>query len=468
MRSTIRKFLILTVSSIFAVAGFFGLFVHQDAAEGAGGDVYLLRVEDTISAVKARVIARAVAVASESDAELLVIELDTPGGLYDSTRDIVETLLESEVPVVVFVAPRGAQAGSAGTFITAAANIAAMAPGSNIGAATPVSGSGEDIGETLADKVTNDAAALIRAIADERNRDADALEATVRTAASYTANEALEAGIIDLLADDLEHLMEQLDGTVVVTTTGEHTLELADIEVVPVKMQWRERFVDFLANPNIAFLLLSLGTLGLVFELMTPGLFGPGIAGIICLGLGFLALGNLPFNWAGIGFIVLAVVLAILEIFVSGFGALGIGAVVSFIVGGLLLFGGFGGGDIPANFPDVAVSPWVLVGIGGFFAIGAGYLAFEAIASRMGWRRAAAPSGGDGRSSPAGLVGQTGLVTSALRPRGIVSLGAETWTGVAGDGSTIPEGRQVRVVGADGLLLTVEEVGPAASIEGQE
>ncbi len=472
MRVAKPNALILALCLAFVGLGFVSLFVHHRGAAAQSSTVMLLRIEDTINPIKARVIARAAATASEADAELLVIELDTPGGLYGSTRDIVETLLESPVPVAVFVSPRGAQAGSAGTFITAAAHIAAMAPGSNIGAATPVSGSGEDIGETLADKVTNDAAALIRSIAEERGRNPDPLEQTVRTAASYSATEALDEGIIDLLADDLNDLLTKLDGQVVTTVDGERELDLTGSQVEPLKMQWRERFVDFIANPNIAFLLISLGSLGLIFELMTPGTIGPGIAGIICLGLGFLALGNLPFNWAGIAFIVLAVVLAALEIFVSGFGALGIGAVVSLIIGGVLLFGSFGGGSVPVGFPDVSVNPWVLVGVGGFFALIAGYLAFEAVMSRVQGRRAAVAgtphSDSDGRSETGRLVGATGTVTSALRPRGVVSLGDETWTAMSSDGLTVPAGRRIRVVGASGLVLTVEVIGGAQSVEGQE
>ena len=472
MRVAKPNTLILVLCLAFVGLGFVSLFVHHRGAAAQSSTVMLLRIEDTINPIKARVIARAAATASEADAELLVIELDTPGGLYGSTRDIVETLLESPVPVAVFVSPRGAQAGSAGTFITAAGHIAAMAPGSNIGAATPVSGSGEDIGETLADKVTNDAAALIRSIAEERGRNPDPLEQTVRTAASYSATEALDEGIIDLLADDLNDLLAKLDGQVVTTVDGERELSLTGSQVEPLKMQWRERFVDFIANPNIAFLLISLGSLGLIFELMTPGTIGPGIAGIICLGLGFLALGNLPFNWAGIAFIVLAVVLAALEIFVSGFGALGIGAVVSLIIGGVLLFGSFGGGAVPVGFPDVSINPWVLVGVGGFFALIAGYLAYEAIASRIQGRRPAVAGGvssdSDGRSETGRLVGATGTVTSALRPRGVVSLGDETWTAMSSDGLTVPAGRRIRVVGVSGLVLTVEVIGGAQSVEGQE
>ncbi len=472
VRPVVRRWAVVATCALFICLGMFGLAGPRGFVTAQADTVFNLRIEKTISPVKVRVIRRAVTRANETGAQLLIIGLDTPGGLYDSTREIVEILLGSPVPVAVFVSPRGAQAGSAGTFITAAAHVAAMTPGSNIGAATPVSGTGEEISETLADKVTNDAAALIRAIAEERGRNPDALEETVRSAASYSSSEALEADIIDLIADDIPALLVALDGQTVSTIDGDRTLQVAGAEVQELKMQWRERFVDFISNPNIAFLLLSLGSIGLIIEMLTPGAIGPGIAGIICLGLGFLALGNLPFNWAGVAFILLAIVLAALEIFVSGFGALGIGAAVSLVVGGFLLFGDFGGGRItPPSFPTVSVNRWVLVGVGGVVLSIAGYLAYEVIMSRTGRRLGAGRGGGsgsDGRSSPGSLVGQTGVVTSALQPRGVVALADETWSGVSNDGLTIPEGRRVRVVAVQGLLLTVEaDAGPAA-VEGQE
>ena len=470
----IRRCAVVSLCLALVGLGLFGLFAAHNPAAAQSETVLLARVDDTITPVKARYITRAVARAGDANAELLLIELDTPGGFYDSAREIVATLLESETPVAVFVSPRGARAGSAGAFITAAAHIAAMAPGSNIGAATPVSGSGEDIGETLADKVTNDAAALIRAIAAERGRNADALEQTVRSAASYTANEALDLGVIDLIAGSRTELLAAVHGRVVTTTAGERTLNTDGAELRPLKMQWRERLVDFIANPNIAFLLISIGSLGLVFEMMTPGMIGPGVAGVICLGLGFLALGNLPFNWAGVAFIALAIALAALEIFVSGFGALGVGAVVSLIIGGVLLFGSFGGGSVPVGFPEISVSVWLLAGVGGVLALAAAYLAYEAIMSRLGGRRAATPGSGggfpdsDGRSAAGHLIGQTGLVTSALQPRGIVALHDETWSAVSHDGANIPAGRRVRVVGLEGLALTVAPIGEMPAPEGQE
>ena len=472
VRPHLRRWSVVATCALFICLGLFGLAGPGTRVSAQAETVLNVRVEKTISPVKVRVIKRAVDRANETGAQLLIIGLNTPGGLYGSTREIVEILLGSPVPVTVFVSPRGAQAGSAGTFITAAGHVAAMTPGSNIGAATPVSGSGEEISETLADKVTNDAAALIRAIAEERGRNADALEETVRSAASYSATEALDAGIIDLIADDTPALLAALDGRSIATVSGERTLELADAEVKELKLQWRERFVEFISNPNIAFLLLSLGSIGLIIEMLTPGALGPGIAGIICLGLGFLALGNLPFNWAGVAFILLALVLAALEIFVSGFGALGIGAAVSLVVGGLLLFGDFGGGRIsPPSFPSVSVNRWVLVGVAGALLSVAGYLAYEVIMSRLGRRHSGSRTSGndsDGRSSPGHLLEQTGVVTMPLQPRGVVALGNETWTSISSDGLTIPAGRRVRVVAVDGLVLTVEAMGGPSTVEGQE
>ena len=471
-RPVVRRWAVVAVCALFICLGLFGLAGPGGSVTAQAETVLNVRIEKTINPVKVRVIKRAVDRANETGAQLLIIGLDTPGGLYDSTRDIVEILLGAPTPVAVFVSPRGAQAGSAGTFITAAAHVAAMTPGSNIGAATPVSGSGEEISETLADKVTNDAAALIRSVAEERGRNADALEETVRSAASYSASEALEANVINLIVDDVPELLAALDGGTVTTVAGDQTLQLAGAEVREVKMQWRERFVDFISNPSIAFLLLSLGSLGLVIEMLTPGAIGPGVAGVICLGLGFLALGNLPFNWAGVAFILLAIVLAALEIFVSGFGALGIGAAVSLVIGGLLLFADFGGGRVtPPSFPTVSVNRWVLIGVGGVLLSVAGYLAYEVIMSRTGRRRGGGPGGGsgsDGRSSHRTLIGQTGVVTSALQPRGVVALSDETWSSVSNDGLSIPAGHRVRVVAVDGLLLTVEAEGGPAAIEGQE
>ena len=275
----------------------------------------VINVDGIINGVKHRYISRSIEEAQGTGADLLVIELDTPGGLVDSTRDIVAVLLESPVPVAVYVSPHGARAGSAGTFITAAGHVAAMAPGTNIGAATPVSGTGEALEETLASKVENDAAALIRSIAQERGRNQDALESTVREAASFSANEALELDIIDFVVEDLDHLLRQIDGHRV-ELVGEpegRVLQTENMQLRRLDKNLLEGFLEFISDPNVSFLLLTIGGLGIVFELFSPGLIVPGVTGVICLLLALLAFGNLPVNWAAAAFILLAVILAVLE-----------------------------------------------------------------------------------------------------------------------------------------------------------
>ena len=261
--------------------------------------VLVLNVDGIINSVKVRFISRAIDRAEEDGATLIIIKLDTPGGLLSSTREIVQELLESPVPIAVFVSPRGARAGSAGTFITAAGHFAVMAPGTNIGAATPVSGTGDDLPDTLASKVENDAAALIRSIADERGRNADKLEETVRQAASFTAMEAVELNVVDFIADDVDDLLAKLDGREVVTRSGTRILDTKNLERKDFSKNILENFLEFISDPNVSFILLTIGGLGIVIELFNPGLIAPGVVGAISLLLAFLAIGNLPVNWAG-------------------------------------------------------------------------------------------------------------------------------------------------------------------------
>ena len=404
-----------------------------------------ITVDGIINDVKTRYIERTITLALDNQAELVVIELDTPGGLLSSTRSIVEVLLESPVPVAVYVSPKGARAGSAGTFLTAASHVAVMAPGTNIGAATPVSATGEETEETLASKIENDAAALIRSIAQERGRNEDALERTVREAASFTVSEALELGIIDLIAEDLEDLLTQLDGRSVQISGEDHERVLATrgLDIRRVDKNVLENFLEFISDPNVSFILLTIGGLGIVVELFNPGLIAPGVVGGICLLLAFLALGNLPVNWAGAAFIIMAVLLAVLETQVSGFGILGVGSIVSFVVGGLLLFNQFG--DVSPTLPEVSVSRWLLAGSAGVLAVSVAYVAWEVYRSRRGGREPSHPS----------LIGLAATVTGELDPRGIVQVGNESWTADSQDGNVINVGESVTVVGVDGLILTV-------------
>ena len=432
---TFRILLVLFFAMLLA-----GGLAGQSLARAQASHVLVIKVTGTIDPVKERFISRAIRKAEEDRAVLLVIELDTPGGLFSSTREIVEELLEAPVPVAVYVSPRGARAGSAGTFIAAAGHFAVMAPGSNIGAAAPISGSGKDLDKTLASKVENDAAALIRSIAQVRGRNQDKLEETVRLASSFSAREAVELNVVNFIASDLDDLLLQLDGKVVETTAGPWTLDTRDLDRRRINKNLLENFLDFISDPNISFILLTIGGLGLVIELFNPGLIAPGVVGVIALILAFLALGNLPVNWAGVAFILAAIVLGILEFQVAGFGVLGIGAIVSFIVGGLVLFGG-----ASPTMPSVSVNLWLVGSIAGALSLALLYVVRSIYQSRREGGAATVPA----------LVGATGTVISGLAPRGVVRVGSETWTAVSEDGTVIPVGETVRIVGVDGLILTV-------------
>ena len=413
------------------------------AQEPEGPHAVVINVDGVINSVKDRYIERALEEAQGSGAVVVVIRLDTPGGLLDSTRDIVERLLDSPVPTAVYVSPRGARAGSAGTFITAAANFAVMAPATNIGAATPVSSTGQDLEETLASKVENDAAALIRSIAQERGRNAELLEATVREASSYTAQEAVDGNVVDFIAEDIEDLLSQLHGRTADTPEGVVTLDTTDVATLELDKNLLETILEFLADPNVSFLLLTIGGLGIIIELFNPGLIAPVVVGVIFLILAFVALGNLPVNWAGVALIALAIVLAAAEVLVAGFGVLGVASAISLAVGGLLLFAQFG--DTSPTVPAINVNRWLLVSV----AVATGgtviYFAREALKSRRERPPDVAVS----------MVGETGAVTLTLEPRGAVRVASDTWTAVSADGSRIDAGERIRVIRMDGLVLTV-------------
>ncbi len=408
--------------------------------------VLLLEVDGMISPVTEGFIARGVQRAEEDGSVLIVIQLDTPGGLLDSTRKITQHLLNASVPSVVFVAPRGARAASAGTFITAAATFAVMAPGTNIGAASPVAGGGEDLPETLKSKATNDAAAEIRSIAALRGRNEKRLEATVLQALSFTAEEAVESNMVDFIAGDLDDLLAQLHGREAeVQPPGGATMVL-DTQAVSVRtmeMSLVERFLRFLSDPNISYMLLSLGSLGIFLELLNPGLVVPGVVGAILLILAFVTIGNLPVNWAGVVLILLAVVLGLLEFYVVGWGVLGAGAIVSFILGGLFLF--FYTGAPSPTMTDISVSLWVLVPTVLTLGGGGAWAVYTIIRSRLG----------PPEPSVAHQVGQVAEVATDLAPRGTVRLENQLWTAVAQSSEHISTGEKVEVVKVDGNILTV-------------
>ena len=426
-----------------AMLSFLASTVEAQAPHGV-----VVEIDEVIQPSTARFLNRVVNDAEENGARFVVIRLDTPGGLYDSTRDIVETILESEIPVIVYVSPSGAQAASAGTFIATAGHITAMANGTNIGAASPVDQRGGPLPEPLGSKATNDAAAFLRSIAADRGRNADALNDTVTKALAYSASEALNRDIIDFVAKDLGQLLSTVDGQSVNLLGEPYVIETAGVELRTVDKTILERFLAIISNPNVAFLLLVIGAIGLFIEFMAPGLFAPGIVGVLCLVTAFVALGNLPVNWVGLALLAFALVLIFAELQSPGVSFFGAGGVVSFVLGSVLLFGGFTPG--PIETPSFGVDYWL---IGGITVAMSGFLLFVVrdilMAQKIEERQATKGI------TTAALVGTTGVVSAELAPSGMVFVGGEEWGAVSDTGDAIEEGAEVVVTDVEGLTLKV-------------
>jgi membrane-bound serine protease (ClpP class) len=409
------------------------------------GPVDVLTVRGTIDPWIEGYIRRGIRRADQGGAEALIIVLDTPGGTLDAMQKITEHILNARVPVVVFVHPRGAGAGSAGTFILLAANIAAMAPGTTVGAAHPVDMGGEDIPADARAKATNFAASMIQSIAEQRGRNAEWATRAVRESIAASAQEALDQNVIDLLANDVNDLMNKMDGMVVETAAGEITLHTRRAGLIPIEMSLPEQFFHTLVNPNVAFVLLSLGLLAISVELYHPGATVPAIVGGICLILAFVALGNLPVNWGGVILIVGAVILFVVDVKVNSI-ALTIGGLIAFILGGFLLFQPFA---LPSPvLPRVSVSPVVVFTLAGI--LGAFFV--FALGAAVRGRTYPVISGREA------LIGKTGVALSDLAPGGQVHVQGEVWTAIARE-SPIRKGDAVQIVGAEGLRLEVVKNG---------
>lgn len=436
----------VAAAAILLALGLTGAFAGGAAGQQAEPHIAVITLDGAIDAVSANYLARALDVAAGSEAALAVVLLDTPGGLLDATRRMVEDILGSPVPVAVYVHPAGAQAASAGTFVLAAGHVAAMAPSTNVGAAAPVGPDGEDLPETLASKATQDAAAFLRSIAADRGRNADALEATVLKSASYTAAEAVELKIADIMAADIDDLTAQIDGRTVTVGDAERVLVVEGLAVRDIDRNLLERFLSVIANPNIALLLLSIGGFGILIEFWSPGTFIPGVLGVIALALAFVALGNLPVNWTGLGLIALAMVLFFIELQAPGVSVPGILGGLAFLVGAFLLFGGFS--PEPLDGPSLRVNTWVLVGIGLCIAAIMTLLIRTTLQARSAPQSAA-------QLGTAAAVGQVGVAVTPLDPDGTVLVTGEEWTATSVTGGRMERGEQVEVTAADGLTLLV-------------
>jgi len=396
-------------------------------------EVLIIRVADAISPGTADFISHGIKTAEKRQAACLVIELDTPGGLAESMRNIVQDILASTVPVVVYVAPSGARAASAGVMITMAADIAAMAPGTNIGAAHPVGAGGQEIEGKMSEKVVNDMVAQAKSVAERRGRNPQWVERAIRESVSATETEALKENVIDLIARDTDDLIRQLNGRVV---AGRGPLHLESPKITVIDEDLRTKVLKTVSNPNIAYILLMIGLAGLYFEFSHPGAIFPGVVGGICLVLAFFAMQTLPVNYAGILLIVLAIIFFIMEMKIASYGLLSIAGIISLLLGSLMLFEG----DNPADRVSWGVLTPTLVVVSGFFTAVA-FLVFRSQVSK--------PVTGS-----AGLVGEIGVVKKALTPRGKVFVHGELWNAVAQ--TSINENVQVRVVKVTDLLLEVE------------
>jgi membrane-bound serine protease (ClpP class) len=407
-------------------------------AAPASGEVLVVKVKSPIHPVSAELIADAIAEADRRGAAALVVELDTAGGLLSSTRDITTAILGARTPVVVYVAPGGAQAASAGFFILMSADLAAMAPGTNAGAAHPVADGGKDIPGVLGKKVEQDAAANIRSLAVRNGRNVQLAEAAVLESRSYTAEEALKEKLIDVVAPDLPSLVRALDGRAVKRGSDVLTLHTARAPVTRFEVSPLRGLLGVLADPNVTYLLLGLGWLGLLFELMHPGAVLPGVVGAICLVLGLYGLSVLPVNYAGLALIFLAVVFFILEIKVVSYGMLVVAGVICLVVGSLMLF--------KSPEPALRVSVELIAMLAGFSLLVVGFLVLMSLRAR------ALPV----RSGREAMLHEIGTARSLLDPHGKVFVHGEIWDAVAEEGEApVAAGEPVEVTAVRNLTLAV-------------
>jgi membrane-bound serine protease (ClpP class) len=440
MRPAGRKlFVLLAAIMIISVA------VVADLRAQEVRTVGVATVDGIINTLTAKYLERAIKKAEKDGASALVIELDTPGGEVEAMREMIRDMFAAPMPVIVFVYPPGGRAGSAGVFITLAGDVAAMSAGTNIGAAHPVGGGGQDIEGELGKKITNDMAAFIRTIAEKRGRNKEWAEKAVRESVSVTEEEAMELGIIDFIAQDVNDLLRKADGQVLSADRGGQPLQLQPASIKRIPMNLQEKLIHFVINPNIAYLLLTIGIVGVIAELYNPGTLAPGLIGGISIILFLIATSVLPINWGGLTLIILAVVMFILEVNVTSYGLLTMGGIVIFVLGSAMLFR-----EVTPEFPlmpSLSVSPWLIASL---TATASAFFFFVVRAIVMAQRMAPSPV-------ESSLVGAEGIAKSKIGLTGTAQVQGELWTAQAEQGE-IEEGKKIVVKSIEGLKLQVREV----------
>ena len=421
------------------------LLLAAGASAQDAGSVLVAPVRGIINPVQAGYVSRVIDQAEQQGAAAVVLQMDTPGGLDSSMRQIIQRILASRVPVIVYVAPPGARAGSAGVYIAYSAHVAAMAPNTNIGSATPVQvGEGGEVqlSDEMRAKITNDAVAYIRGLAERRGRNADWAERAVREGLNVTASEAVSQGVVDFQASDLDALLGQADGRSVETVAGPIVLQTAGVSIERTEMSAIEGFLHAISDPTIAYILLSLGSLGLMLELYNPGSLVPGVVGGLCLLLAFYALGTLPVNLAGLLLIAFGLVLFVADVISPTHGILTLGGLIAFVLGSLMLY------NAPEGQPFLQVSMFAIAAVT-LVVLGFSLFAVGAV-TRTRHRKVV--------TGKEGLLGSFGEVRTPLAPAGIILAESELWQART-SGRALEPGERVRVVAVEGLRLTVE---PAA------
>ena len=418
----------------------FGLSVLAQPNGSLAPHVDLIVIDGSINPAVDDFIRESINRAKSSEARALVIQLDTPGGLLSSTRTIVKEMLSAKIPVMVYVSPSGAGAGSAGVFITMAAHIASMAPATNIGAAHPVAGGGQEVKGVMGEKIENFTASFSETIAQKRGRNTEWAIEAVRRSVSITETDALKKKVIDIIAKDIDDLLRQADGRKVDLDGRMTTLSVKGVNVVRHEMSLKQRIVNAIADPNIAYMLLMAGILGLYMEFSNPGVMFPGITGAICLVMALISLQLLSFNYAGLFLILLGIALLVGEAFMPSFGILGIGGVISLALGSFLLF------DTPNSDLTIdATIVYTAVATMAALVLAIGYLVFRS-------QKAKPTLGMDG------LIGEIGEVRAKLSPSGKVFVHGEYWNAQTQTDGQIDVGEKVQIVGYDGMNLKVKRL----------